>query len=69
LLVRDDRALRDLPNFVESPIRQFDAEITDCQPAIGTVGIDVLLTIVAPISKAKRGLAETPRRKLAYSAS
>src|SRR5215472_2306441 len=37
LLVLDDRGLRDLANFVEGPIRQFDAAVTDRQPAIGIV--------------------------------
>jgi hypothetical protein len=32
-----DRSLRDLANLVKGPIRQFDAAITDCQPAVGIV--------------------------------
>ena len=34
LFVLDDRGLRDLANLVEGPIRQFDAAVTDREPAI-----------------------------------
>ena len=34
LFVLDDRALRDLANFIKSPIRQFNPAVTDCQPTV-----------------------------------
>ena len=37
LFMLDDRGLRDLANFVEGPIRQFDPAVTDCQPAVGII--------------------------------
>ena len=37
LFVFDDRGLRDLANFVEGPICQFDAAVTDCQPTVGII--------------------------------
>jgi hypothetical protein len=30
LFVLDDRGLRDLANFIEGAVRQFDAAVTDC---------------------------------------
>jgi hypothetical protein len=37
LFVLDNRRLRDLANFVKGSIRQFDAAVTDHQPAVGIV--------------------------------
>ena len=37
LFVLDNRRLRNLAKFVEGPIRQFDAAVTDCQPTIGII--------------------------------
>lgn len=37
LFVPDDRGLRDRRIFVEGPIRQFDAAITECQPTVGII--------------------------------
>ena len=42
LFVFDHRSLRDLAHFVEGPIRQFDAAVTDCQrvhPKRGAIGL------------------------------
>ena len=37
LFVLNNRSLRDLANFVEGPIRQFDPAVTDCEPAVGMI--------------------------------
>jgi hypothetical protein len=37
LFVLDDRGLRDLANFIEGPIRQLDAAVSDRQPTVGIV--------------------------------
>jgi hypothetical protein len=37
LFVLDDRGLRDLANFIEGAIRQFDAAVSDCQPPVGII--------------------------------
>jgi hypothetical protein len=47
LFVLDDRGLRDLTNFVEGPIRQVDAAVTDYQPTIGIVDHGTRLPIAA----------------------
>ena len=37
LFVLDDCGLRDLANFIEGPIRQFDAAVSDRQPTVGII--------------------------------
>ncbi len=37
LFVLDNRGLRDLTNFIEGPIRQFDPTVTDRQPTVGII--------------------------------
>jgi hypothetical protein len=37
LFVLDDRGLRDLANFSEGPIRQFEATVTNRQPTVGII--------------------------------
>src|SRR5215469_14433061 len=37
MFVLDDRGLRDLANFIEGAIRQFDAAVSDCQPTVGVI--------------------------------
>ena len=40
LFILDDRGLRDLANFIESSIRQFDPAVTNCQTAVGIIDDD-----------------------------